>query len=677
MRNYNTNDSEARRALPLPCACLVLCVLSAGGAARAGKEGGGGQGEDAKLVAALQKLTKHAQGYEPFSDAVIMTAAALSSANRAIRESDVQPGWCYRFFATASAAGVDVSLDLLEGGRVFAHSLPGPWAFADYCVGASAGKSVKVDARLDASKKKGSFIIGIYRAPLAAAAGPGDVTRALAARWPEPPQEPYVTGVVKPKKKATVPFETQGGRCKLVALQGDGGEGGYTLEIVGAKGAPLAKGSAKGGASDAVEYCFKDAAPGGAAARVTAGKGGGIFALAVFDRGTKELTIGGKDAGALQLERVHNFLKHLSPAMDSCNQDTSFFLAAKADRTLKVPVKGGVCYRMAAVHESKHGGGVRVEIAPPKGKKIDGKTIGEFAVADYCPAKAEQVAVTVGADAAGTVAFAAFVGDLESGAFSGGPSSFDLDVLLASLKAAVEKSAAGMEAADTPVTGMIAYAGTATVDVALDKDYCYTLIAVTTCAGTCGVELTAALGGKALASQASQAGSAVVELCPAASGKGAAQVKLAATTRVKEAFAFMPMKKKTASKLTIHAAGDMQDDYVAKKIVETAAAKAKGGSAVTPILRGDLMTNKVATFDLPLAGNVCYTIIAAGKPSVKDLEVRLVNPIGQEIARDDTASPVAVVETAKCPQWDGTYTVSVKLFSGYGAFGLQVFADIE
>jgi hypothetical protein len=168
----------------------------------------------------------------------------------------------------------------------------------------------------------------------------------------------------------------------------------------------------------------------------------------------------------------------------------------------------------------------------------------------------------------------------------------------------------------------------------------------------------------------------VVEFCPDATFTAGASIKLAFTERGKEAFAFIPMRKTAKSKMQLYAAGESKKDYLAKRIIGKSKDACKGKSAVSPVLRKSLSPNETAVFDVKLAGEVCYTIVAVGEPSVKEIKVSLINPNGQEIARDDQTGPEAVLKTAKCPGWDGTYTVKVKMFLGYGKIGVQIFADM-
>jgi hypothetical protein len=119
--------------------------------------------------------------------------------------------------------------------------------------------------------------------------------------------------------------------------------------------------------------------------------------------------------------------------------------------------------------------------------------------------------------------------------------------------------------------------------------------------------------------------------------------------------------------------GGLGSSYVAKIIRKLHAKKGKQRPAVSEFLQGSLTTAKTKTFDVELKGGLCYTVLAVGQPSVKDLEVWLMSPLGEEVAHSTTTGPKVVVHTDPCPKWSGTYKLKVKMFSGYGSFGAQVF----
>ncbi|MFH1438545.1 MAG: hypothetical protein ABIJ56_22745 [Pseudomonadota bacterium] len=391
----------------------------------------------------------------------------------------------------------------------------------------------------------------------------------------------------------------------------------------------------------------------------------------------------GKGPGQLMIERIHHFLKRLSPGMDPIGAADRVFEFSTGKKkseapseSMEIEVKSGVCYRVAVLGD-KTIKDLSLQVDSPEGQQTLGKSIEGFMIADLCPEKEGSAAVKVKTSGSGRAALAVFAGSPEAAAYVTGGTAFNLDELLARLYAARDKLGKKMDPADTPATGMLEYGKSEAFSMDLDKDFCYKFIAVSSCKGKCGLGLSAMQGSKALVKADEKGAEAMVELCPESSFTADLVIKLSGTTRAKEAFAFIPLRKKARSELKIYAAGEKQDDYVAKKIAAQAKEACKGQSAVTPVHRGQLTTNGLESFEITLVGEICYTIIVVGKPSVKDLKVTFINPIGQEIAKDEQAGPVAVIKTKKCPQWDGKYKVNVRMFNGYGGFGLQVFGAVD
>lgn len=73
----------------------------------------------------------------------------------------------------------------------------------------------------------------------------------------------------------------------------------------------------------------------------------------------------------------------------------------------------------------------------------------------------------------------------------------------------------------------------------------------------------------------------------------------------------------------------------------------------------------------PVHAGVCYVILAAGMPSVRELDLSVLDPYGNERARDTTHDAFPFVRV--CPEVDGEYRILVGMYLGYGPYGLQVF----
>lgn len=391
---------------------------------------------------------------------------------------------------------------------------------------------------------------------------------------------------------------------------------------------------------------------------------------------TGPIGVGGEMTTDLLIKRIHKFLENLAPGMAATAEDSCFIVDGEVEKIVQVPLKAGVCYRMASTGDPKVKA-IQFSVAVGNQKKIEGKKYQQFVIADLCPKKAGKAKIKIRAEGKGSVAFSTFAGSPEAILFTSGGKAFSLDGLLSRLDGARKKFGVKMKAAGTPTTGMLQYGKTKKLFVKLDKDFCYKFIAVSSCDENCGLKLSVLEGDKTLAQHTASSHESVIEFCPGKTFTACASIKLTSTDRGKEAFAFIPMRKKAKSKLKIYAAGEAKKNYIAKKIIGKANEVLMGQSAVSPVFTKKLKSNETVTYEVNLVGEVCYAIVAVGKPSVKDIKVTLINPIGQEIARDEQTGPEAVFVTKKCPQWDGKYKVKVKMFLGYGEVGMQVFGDVN
>jgi hypothetical protein len=96
---------------------------------------------------------------------------------------------------------------------------------------------------------------------------------------------------------------------------------------------------------------------------------------------------------------------------------------------------------------------------------------------------------------------------------------------------------------------------------------------------------------------------------------------------------------------------------------------------VSQVNRGTLQQSLSSEFLVNLPAGRCYTIIAVGVPSVRDLDISLTSPYGQLLATDATDDATPVIVTNPCPQWSGDYRIKVLMQYGYGNFGFQVFSQ--
>jgi hypothetical protein len=115
------------------------------------------------------------------------------------------------------------------------------------------------------------------------------------------------------------------------------------------------------------------------------------------------------------------------------------------------------------------------------------------------------------------------------------------------------------------------------------------------------------------------------------------------------------------------------NDFLSNRMREIAGRYAQGRAPVSPLMRGNLQTSQTQDFSVALAAGRCYTVVGVGEPSVTDLDLFLFDQNGTQVAQDQATDNFPIVQV--CPSVPGNNRVQVKMYSGYGAFGLQIFGN--
>jgi len=126
-----------------------------------------------------------------------------------------------------------------------------------------------------------------------------------------------------------------------------------------------------------------------------------------------------------------------------------------------------------------------------------------------------------------------------------------------------------------------------------------------------------------------------------------------------------------ASGQTAPPLGGDSNGYLANTLRRLAGTQGLSGAVpASPFEEHDLQTNERADLNVQVEGGVCYVAVAAGMPSVRELDLYVIDPFGQQRARDSTqdASPSARF----CPLVSGTWKIQIHLFNGYGRVAAQV-----
>lgn len=110
------------------------------------------------------------------------------------------------------------------------------------------------------------------------------------------------------------------------------------------------------------------------------------------------------------------------------------------------------------------------------------------------------------------------------------------------------------------------------------------------------------------------------------------------------------------------------NDYVGAQLRAYAAAR-PGRVGFTPVVREVLPTHAQHTRTVVLPAGRCIESVAAGVPSVADLELLIEDPNGNRVAQDGTRRSTEGVRF--CPVFSGTYTLRVRVRMGAGLVAMQ------
>ncbi|MFW5921257.1 MAG: hypothetical protein ACOCUS_05400, partial [Polyangiales bacterium] len=124
---------------------------------------------------------------------------------------------------------------------------------------------------------------------------------------------------------------------------------------------------------------------------------------------------------------------------------------------------------------------------------------------------------------------------------------------------------------------------------------------------------------------------------------------------------------------TRYRVGGSGSGFLASKIRERHGEAGEGHRPATDLRTGRLQTGKKARFEVSVEGGKCYVVLAAGVPSVRELNLRVLDSFGNEVASDSTRD--AFPAARACPSVGGRWTVELDMFNGYGKYAVQVFAD--
>lgn len=119
--------------------------------------------------------------------------------------------------------------------------------------------------------------------------------------------------------------------------------------------------------------------------------------------------------------------------------------------------------------------------------------------------------------------------------------------------------------------------------------------------------------------------------------------------------------------------GGDANNAVSKRVRDAHATLAAGTTAAMAFATGTLATAQRAEASFAVQPGTCYDAVAAGTPSLRSLDIEIVDQRDSVIAEARDQGTTAT--TRACASIPGTWRVRARAFKGYGEYGVQVFAS--
>jgi len=242
---------------------------------------------------------------------------------------------------------------------------------------------------------------------------------------------------------------------------------------------------------------------------------------------------------------------------------------------------------------------------------------------------------------------------------------------LGDMEAYAAQVVGNMEPVGDPHVNNLGYRNAENLEVLLDRPRCYKFVAFGG-NGVTDLSLAVEADGKEVAGDRISGSKPLVQWCAPKRMRVNVKVTMYGGSGP---YALGVYGAKASAQAAPEKVGGGESDFIANRIRQLHAQYGKARAALSPVHRGNLSTNNEQVFKVRLSAGHCYTIIAAGSPSAKDVEVTLLDGSGHELQQDKTRNNFPVLDTSPCPSFTGEYTVRVKMIQGFGQFGAQVFSD--
>ncbi|MBI5501056.1 MAG: hypothetical protein HY907_12495 [Deltaproteobacteria bacterium] len=594
----------------------------------------------------------------------------------------LEAGKCYVFIGVGDGELADLDMALeSDGARLGEDTQPDNYPVVRAC----SPIAVRVEIVLTATRGTGSYVLGQFDVPpagdaveAAQAAPTGD---ALAARLDALAAEKAPGTTIDGElfrarmledEVSAVSRRLRGGTCYLFVAAG--GDGAQDLDMAVSVG-PQSAGEDNGTGVEAVVGEFCPAQDATATVRLTMTRGSGDVRFAAYARAaTGALTAIATVDTVLLTRRLAERAASGATGMNPAQTPQFGSLGEGLSANISFEMRSGQCYRAVAVAEP---GIANLDLD----LYVNGSPVAE----DNDAAASAVVGTCAAADGVARVDIWAVAGSggYAVGIYSGAQpaaattTAASTNPLFTMLDAAAVALATGATRASEPFTGSLTVAGTQQYDVALQSGKCYAFVGIAD-SGNLDLELTS--GVSVIGRDNDLDTTPGVLYCATSAMTVRAKLTLLSASGN---FAFgvynaPSVQSGTAAPRVTStgiAVGGTETDYIANQIRLTHEAVAAALLPVSQVNRGTLQQAQESEFLVNLPAGRCYTIVTAGVPSVRDIDVTLTSPYGQVLATDSTDDASPVLVTNPCPQWSGDYRIKVLMQYGYGAFGFQVFSQ--
>ena len=339
-------------------------------------------------------------------------------------------------------------------------------------------------------------------------------------------------------------------------------------------------------------------------------------------------------------------------------------LRQRGKKNFNFVLQAGQCYRVIGVGDQS----VRdLDIF----LRVRGRNVAEdtatdnFPVVSYCPTARVRAQVRVLMFAGqGEFAVGIFNGPPDGGVGTPVANPAAMTQRLASVAA---QNAPGYVGLGAPTVGQLTQNTSQTLNVPMQQGGCYKFIAVGG-AGVSDLDIHVNVNGSRVASDTATDDFPIASFC--SPRRQTAQVQIL-MYRGNGGFAYQTFQSGAPQNVVVPVLGS--NDYLSNRMREISGRYASGRAPVSPLMRGNLQTSQTQDFSVAVQAGHCYTVVGVGDPSVTDLDMFLFDQNGTQVAQDQATDNFPIVQI--CPNVPGNYRIQVKMYSGYGAFGLQVFGN--